>query len=264
MPEAKRDRYGRYRLPHPETGEEKTWTRATTFAETLEDSYNLTRWNMRAVAVGMGARPDLLALAQSHTMDDKQALDDLCKTALTVASADARSNLGTALHRFTERVDRGEQFRIPAAHQPDIDAYLALKRREGIETHPRYIECITAIPLFGVAGTMDRIVRLTVGQKVCIGDLKTGSSLDYGWKKIAVQLALYSRGCGLWNAEAGKWEAMPPVNQDTGLVIHVPAGTGLALLYEVDLNAGWEAAQLCQQVREWRKRKDLAIEINPA
>lgn len=260
MTEPKRDRYGRYVLTHPDTGEEQSWTRATTFADSLEDSYGLTQWKMRASVLGTVGRPDLTALAQSLTLEDKKAMDDLCKNALTAIGADSRSNLGTALHKMTERLDRGEDFQVPGPYINDIRAYQQIKANNGLETHPTFIERITVIPEFSVAGTMDRIVRLD--GKVRIGDLKTGEDLKYGWNKIAVQLALYSRGRGLWNDQTGQWAPMPNVEQDWGVVIHVPAGSGTAVLYKVDLNAGWEAAQLCQQVREWRKRKGLHEQIS--
>jgi hypothetical protein len=260
MSDAKRDRFGRYLLTHPETGKEQAWTRATTFADALEDSYGLTKWKQRGTAVGIGMRSDLLSLAQALTMDDKKGLDDVCEQALTVASANERSNLGTALHKMTERLDRGEDFAVPVNHQPDMSAYLRIKAQNDMQTRPDYIERITVIPEFDVAGTMDRIVRLDGA--VRIADLKTGQDLTRGWGKIAVQLALYSRGAGLWNEQAGTWEPMPPVEQDWGVVIHLPAGSGSAALWKVDLNAGWEAAHVCRWVREWRKRKGLAEQIS--
>lgn len=259
MSEPKRDRFGRYLLTHPETGEEVPWTRVTTFADVLEDSYGLTKWKQRATAVGLGLRPDLLALAQAHTMEDKKVLDGLCEQALTVAAANNRSNLGTAMHRFTERADRGEDFRVPAEHAADLAAYASLKARHGIQTSPRYIERITVVPQFGVAGTMDRIVRM--GGVPYIADLKTGDNLSYSWGKIAIQLAMYAHGHGLWDAGRGAYDPMPPVDQDKGLVIQLPTGSGTASLWWVDIAAGWQAAQVCHWVRNWRKNRQLATKV---
>lgn len=258
MTEPKRDHYGRYKLPHPDTGAEVVWTRATTFADALEDSYGLTQWKMRASVKGVTMRPDLVTLAQSLDIDeDKKQFDDLTKSALTVAQADRRSNLGTALHKMTEHLDRGKPFRVPDAHKADIDAYQRLKADAGVATNPRFVERITVLPEWKVAGTFDRIIRR--GGKLYIGDLKTGDNLYHSWKKIAIQLALYAHGHSLWNAENGTYEAMPPVDQEKGYVLHVPAGQGEASLYEVDIAEGWEAAQLCAHVRDWRRRKDLAV-----
>src|SRR5574338_583746 len=60
-PEPKRDRYGRYLIPHPDTGKETAWTRATTFAKTVSDTFGLTKWELRMVSLGLAKRPDLLA-----------------------------------------------------------------------------------------------------------------------------------------------------------------------------------------------------------
>lgn len=265
MTEPKRDTWGRYIIPHPDDpGKEVHWTRATTFAESIEDQYNIKKWAMRATAVGISRRQDMVALAGAlDVKEDKKQLDQLCDKALTVATADSRSNLGTALHKFTERIDGGtmDPLDVPQAHRNDLYAYLELKSKHGIHTHRSYIERITVLPEWNVAGTMDRIVKM--GGKVYIGDLKTGDSLDYGMGKIAVQLALYAHGVKLWNEQTGEFEDMPPVDQKTGLVFHVPAGTGTATLYEVDIESGWEAAQICAWVRDWRKKgRSLARSVS--
>jgi len=61
--EPSRDHYGRYLLPDPATGEERAWTRATTWARTLSDMTGLHKWECRMVARGITLRPDLYALA---------------------------------------------------------------------------------------------------------------------------------------------------------------------------------------------------------
>lgn len=257
MPDALRDQWGRYKLPHPVTGQEQSWTRATTFADTLEDSYGITLWKQRCVALGVAKRPDLLALAQSLELDaDKKNLDNLCKSALEAVAAGTRANLGTALHKMAERLDRGDTYAVPKAQFADMEAYQAVKDKHGIETHPKYIERITVVPEVEVAGTLDRIVRYK--GKLYIADLKTGKDLHFGWNKIAVQLALYSRGAGLFNPAIAGYDPMPKVDQERGIVIHVPAGEGRAELHWVDIEAGWEAAQLCWKVRNWRKHKGLS------
>ncbi len=260
--ESRLDRYGRYRLPDPETGENKTWTRVSTLAETLEDQYGLTKWKMRNAVWGVCQRPDLMALAQSADLEeDKHQLDDLCEQGMNAAGSNARSNLGTALHKFAERIDRGEKFRIPDAYQPDLDAYKAIKVAGNIQMSPLYIERIILTPEVGVAGTTDRIVRVN-GTLVQIADLKTGKDLKYSWGKIAIQLACYAHGVSMWNDKLGEYEAMPTnIDLNHGLVIHVPAGESRAALFDVDLAAGWEAAQIAYTVRQWRKNKGLSTPI---
>jgi hypothetical protein len=45
------------------------------------------------------------------------------------------------------------------------------------------------------------------------------------------------------------------VNQDWGIIVHLPAGTGECDLYWVDLNIGWALAQLALQIRKARSTR---------
>lgn len=257
MTEPKRDRWGRYILTDPETGEEHPWTRATTLADALNDAYGLTKWKMRTVVLGLVKRSDLLDLAYASDPDDQEQLDQLCEDALKAANADTKANQGTALHKFTARLDAGQLSRAPRQWKPDLDAYVAFKHDKGILTHPRFIERITAVPSLSVAGTMDRIVKHEGVPK--IADLKTGSLAHKGMS-IAVQLAIYAHGQSLWDQEHGLWQEMPKVSLKEGLVMHLPAGEVSPALYRVDLELGWKMAQIAYQVREWRKDKTLLVE----
>lgn len=260
--EPKRDRWGRYLLPHPDTGKGQAWTRATTFAKSASDTFALSQWSQRMAFKGAALRPDLVSLA--HGLDvkaDRDKLNKLVEQAKEAAGQKVAANLGTALHSFTEAVDRGEQSgAVPPQHVPDVHAYTASLRSAGLETRPDLIERITAVTGFGVAGTFDRVLRLPDGTHA-VGDLKTGADLKYSWHEIAVQLALYAHGvnqAGLWDPEEGTWEGGPSVRTDFGIVMHLPVGKAECTLYKVDLVKGWEAAQLCHSVRSWRSLKGLA------
>lgn len=258
MTEPKRDHWGRYILTDPtKPGEENhPWTRATTLASTLDDSYGLTAWKMRMVALGISKREDLYDLACGSDPDDKKQLDELCDKCIDAVGGDAKANQGTALHKFTARLDSGELARSPRKWEKDLAAYVEWKEQEGILTHPRFIERVTVVPDLGVAGTMDRIAKHDGEAK--IGDVKTGS-LEHKGLSISIQLAIYAHGKGLWNMETGEWEPMPKVSQTEGLVFHLPAGEAKPELYFVDLEFGWKMAQLAFCIREARKRKDILV-----
>ena len=264
MAEPERDRWGRYKLPHPGTGASRGWTRVTKLAGTLDDTYALGEWDKRMVVYGVGKRLDLADLAAASDIDDKMQLNDIARQAKAAARADERANQGTALHKFTERIDRGEPTRAHGRWAPDIDVYTRALKQWGIETHANYCERITLVPQLEVAGTMDKIV--TYKGEPTIGDLKTGGSVEKGLKfgamKIAIQLAIYSRGCGLWDMDNERWEPMPEgLNQDLGIIIHLPAGEATATLYEVNLKVGWAAAQLAFRVRNARKYKNYLAKV---
>lgn len=253
--DAEFDRYGRYVIPHPTTGKKTSWTRATTYAKSISDTYSLNQWMLRMAVKGVATRPDLYALAAATPIEDKDALNRIAEDAKEAAAAKAGANLGTALHSFTEQVDRGQTPNVPEPWARDVAAYRNMLATHGIRILPEYLERKVVVPDIGIAGTFDRIVDRG-GLK--IGDLKTGQDLSFGWLEIAVQLAVYSRATHLWDPNTRTFTPMPAVDQDVALVFHLPVGKATAVLYEVDIAAGWQAAQLCGQVREWRKRKDLA------
>lgn len=260
-PVIKRDRYGRYLLPDPEGGKELPWTRATTFAKSVSDTFALSAWAERMVAKGIASRPDLYALAASTSVDDKDALGRIAQDAKDAAAASAGANIGTALHSFTEAVDRGESPNIPDPWRADVDAYRATMTRAGLVVSPAHIERIVVLPELRVAGQFDRLLwhkTLTTDEPGVVGDVKTGKSVDYSWGEIAIQLALYAHAALIWDPVRYAYVPMPAVDLERAIVMHVPAGKGRCDLYQVDIAAGWEMAAICSTVRSWRSRRDLA------
>lgn len=253
------DQYGRYVLPDPETGEERSWTRATTVANTLADRFGLEQWAKRNVVLGIAAREDLYALAVSCKPEDKDQLDDIVEAAEEAAKARSGANLGTALHRITERVDRGEDLDIPDQWRPDIDAYCQTLVDNHLTVHPDYMERVVVLPEYGIAGTLDRLLYPGVtpdGPKI-VADLKTGKDVvRYGMTEIAIQLAIYANATHVWNGDG--YEPMPHVYTDRAIVIHLPVGEGTCTLHEVNIKEGYRALRAAMWVREWRKRNDLS------
>jgi hypothetical protein len=264
--QVKRDRYGRYLLPHPETGKEQTWTRATTIANTLADRYGLEQWAKRNVALGIGARRDLYAQAAAAKPDDKATLTRIVEQAEEAASSKAGANLGSALHRFTERIDAGEDITVPEPWVQDVAAYTQTMQANGLVVVPGWIERILLVPEIEAAGTCDRLThtpRPDVRTSYQIADLKTGQDVvKYGMTEIALQLAIYAHATHWYDPITRELNEMPAVDQQAALVMHLPVGQGRCTIYEVDICSGWEAVQLAMQVRRWRTRKDLAQIIN--
>jgi len=257
------DHYGRYVLPHPETATEQSWTRATTLAKAISDDWALKAWEGRMVASGLARRPDLIALAaatpipvrgQDGYTEGKRTLNEIVGRAKEAAKSSAGANIGSALHAATASLDRGEEVTLPEPYQADLEIYRQTLWDQRIDVLE--IEQIVVLPSLGVAGTFDRIVSLPdVGP--AIADLKTGS-VEYSWLEISIQLALYAHASHIWRADRREYDPAPAVNQARALVIHLPAGEARCDLYSVDIASGWEAAQLCGQIRDWRGRKNLA------
>lgn len=248
-PEPRRDRWGRYLITPAAGGTPVAHTRATTWAKALDDQEGLINWSMRMTAVGLARRHDLYAQAASCREDDTAALRRIADEAKEAGGATHKANIGTALHRFAERVDLGETVTIPDPHRADIDAYQTALTAHKLTVIPALIERIAVVPEFTVAGTFDRIYQTADG--LVVGDIKTGS-LDYAALSISVQLALYAHGHTLYDPGDDTHHAMPPVRQDIALVVHIPAGAGTCTIHTVDIEAGWRYAALSGQVRAAR------------
>lgn len=265
--ETKRDRWGRYMLPHPETGKDQAWTRVSTIARTVADEYNLTLWKLRMVAKGIATNPDLIAgAAAADPEEDKTTLNKLAESAMERAESSRGANLGTAVHSFTQRLDRGEplaSLRAPAPLDADLTAYQATLKAAGLSVLPEYIERIVVLPGIGVAGTLDRVVRHRSGALYVL-DLKTGKDLSYGWLEIALAQACYAHAPLVWDKTNKHYEGMPPVDQSKALVLHLPIGKAKGQIYGVDIIKGWKATETALAVRAHRSgSKELAWLVEP-
>lgn len=185
-PEPKRDRWKRYLLPHPETGVEMSWTRATTWAKTLDGDYALTLWKQRMTAMGVAARPDLLKavseIVDPEEPEEKKKLNALVAEALEWSGGSVRAALGTGVHSFLEAIDGGYSdeiaYRVATQKvyedvesvkdkttraltlgrallllQPaviaDVAAYREARQRYGVKMHPNFVERICVLPGIG-------------------------------------------------------------------------------------------------------------------
>lgn len=254
-----RDRYGRYLLPRPDNGRVQPWTRATTMAGSIADTFALSQWSQRMAVKGLTLRDDLYALASTLEVGaDKDDLNSVCEQAKAAAGDKVAANLGTAMHAFTAAVDRGEDPRIPPKHRADVAAYLAILAAVGLRPVPHLIERRIALTRQSgagedIAGTFDRVyqaerdISLTMadGRDIVleegdcvVGDLKTGRDLAYGWGEIAIQEAIYAHGInenGVWDTVKEDWDRLPlgyydgpdgplpyTVREDVGIVVHLP------------------------------------------
>ena len=255
--ETRRDRWGRYQVLPPRGGKLVGYTRATTIAKILDDSSSLMAWNSRMTAIGLGLRPDLVALVATTPQDDKKTLDSLVKRASEAGGATVRRDLGTAVHGLLERRLKDPSFIAPDPYQADIEAILSALADAGLSFVDGMTERIVVNDEIEVAGTFDLL--LTDGEETFVSDLKTGSSVKYGGLGFAIQLSIYANASNLYTQGAAKdgsediREPMPNVSKSAGIVIHCQPGSGLAELHWLDLEAGTEALHTALEVRRLRK-----------
>ncbi|MBV9169749.1 MAG: hypothetical protein JOZ81_06675, partial [Chloroflexi bacterium] len=158
--------------------------------------------------------------------------------------ADGGANMGTAVHRMAEKIDRGEPLgTIPEAYRADLEAYShatkCLKMTD--------IERFCVLDSLGVGGTPDRRA-LYRGQSYIV-DIKTGK-IDWPGE-MAMQLAIYAHS-HWYDPTTGQREPIE-CSQTHGIIIHLPAGQGVCQLYWLNIAAGWDAVQLVPQIMEYRK-----------
>jgi hypothetical protein len=262
-PEPRRDRYGRYLLAHPGTGELRPWTRATTLAHTLDDTHHLTQWKRRMVLQGIATDPTLLDGVASlvsdlkyadgyEARDLKKAIDERCDAAANAAGANDGSGWGTALHAVTEWFDAGriDEIDVPIELLADLAAYEQCMTENGITRPTDHIERIVVNTTTDTAGTYDRLVKMPDG-RILVGDLKTQQRI-FDWLGIAIQLAQYAHADCVYNPDGTPSPLPDELDVTTGIVFHLPARSGACQLYEVDLVAGWQAAQTAVHVRTTR------------
>lgn len=222
------------------------------------------------------------------TPADKRKLNGIAERAQKFAGADKKSAKGTQLHELSEIVDAGKV--LPSNIDEKDLADMAAYHLETLDLEVIAVEQFVVVEEIGAAGTFDRVYRyngFTPDEKLpqlnlFIGDLKTGS-VEWGGLKMACQLAGYSRGWlydwtkfpvnvkddqafAKWKKTvvseeeaAAAYSKIEGVNQDWGIIVHVPSGTGEAALYWADLNLGWEAAHEAVAIRSLRSRSGKAL-----
>lgn len=242
-----RDRFSRPMIIPPGGGKLIPYTRATTWAGAVEDTYNLGQWQQRMVAAGLAQRKDLHLRAASLGLQPdaepdkgkwKRAMDEVTEAAREAAQASASAITGTALHSFTEAVDLGHDIAIPDEIRTHITSY----REATKQVTALHVEQFLVIDELKVGGTADRIVRIDGHDGLYIADIKTGS-VEYGVQKMCMQLALYAHG-QRYNPTTGERHPIPDINTDRGLIIHLDAKTGACELIWIDIAAGWNAVRL--------------------
>jgi hypothetical protein len=251
-----RDRWGRPLLVPATGGKRVAYTRASTLATTLTDTYGLMAWKQRQVIIGLARRADLRALAASVDPGDKAALNEIAEQAMEAAESQAAANMGTALHALTERVDDGEPIEALGV-SGEVAADLAAYRQatEGLQMLAR--ETFVVCDSIRTAGSFDRLVRTDEG--TFIADIKTGTHAAAYPHSASVQCAVYAHGTVYdTSTDQRTVDLSEHVDQDRALMIWLPQGQARCELVWLDISTGWEMAQHSVRVRAWRSSREIA------
>ena len=254
---------GRYSLPDPVTGKKDRYTRVTTGAKTLDDTTGLDIWKTGNVVLGLKQHPELLDRLDlwADPADVRRQVRKISTQAQELAGANEASELGTAIHAWTEAVERDglDPAEVPTMFRPYVDAYLAALAEHGIQTVPDMVERIVLHAGSGWVGTLDRVYELADGTRV-IGDVKTSKTLQYGYLSFAVQLTTYATADYMLSLDGTTWEPMPPVGDVFAVIAHLPSNApGRCEMVTIDLQAGRHALELAREVHTVRAEAGKAI-----
>lgn len=268
------DGYGRYKLPSPTTGRPTGFTRATTVASTLDDTYNLSRWARRETARNvlrgdcggneLMARATISALDEAFDAGTNAAIDALLDELDDACGTRDAAELGTAVHAWLEAVDLGviRPVDVPEQFQPYLRSYRDVLARYGLVADPQYVERIVLNDRGEetIVGTLDRIYRVIATGELVLGDVKTSKTLEYGYLAFSVQLALYGFATHMLAVDGSGWEPMPAINEKFALIIHVPSDQPeRAEAVTIDLQFGAETAVAALDARRRRKAAKKAV-----
>ena len=253
----KRDRYGRPLIIPADGGKPVAYQRASGAAKPIEDTYNLELWHRRNVAYGVAADPSLVARVlaiggtpQTWSPDEKKAINAVVEAANIAAKAHAAADTGTAVHALIEKVNRGEDPGNLGAFAADIEAYRQAIADIGWVINPDLVEVRMVCDELRMAGTADLVAWDPEDDCYYIGDLKTGATVDYATLSHSCQIATYAHS-DIYDIATGRRTKLA-INTDIGFVIHLPAGRGECTIHQLNLSAGFKAAQLANKVRETR------------
>ena len=114
------------------------------------------------VARGMATSRDLqlgAAAADPQDKSGKRTLDEIADRAIERANGTAAATTGTALHSFTEKIDRDEPLGyVPEEYLPDLEAYRRLMAEQSVGVLA--IERFCVLDAYRIGGTYDRLLDL--------------------------------------------------------------------------------------------------------
>lgn len=258
-PQIERDRWDRPIIRDVNGENPQSYQRVTKFIDVIENKYNLERWSERMVAIGIAKREDLRLSVLSH-LDDSRQLNNLTWDAKKAAGADAAATKGTAVHALTELIDRGQPLPdgLPPVHAAMVEAY----REATKDLTFSHIEQFLVNDKMETAGTADRVAKLKGVGAPFIADLKTGSSIEFGFIKIAMQLSIYAHSA-IYDVSTYQRKPLTVngVNVDghRALIIHLPMVDRVedvkCDLVWIDIESAWEWVKLARRIHDVRKTK---------
>jgi len=243
------------------------YSRPSGWGSDLDDEQQLVTWKIDRAMEGVASDPSIAAMVAAN-IGIREGAKERRQQAITRGRGEQAADIGTALHKMTQRVEEGDGFIAPEPFSADIAAYLMALDGAGLTSE--HIECHLCNDEMRAAGTADRIylahrqlevpgfAPIMPGQYI-LGDLKTGKRLDYSLPGFTIQLSLYCDSV-FYDVETNVRSPLPDgLRTDVALLVHMAAGTASCTFHWLDLQVGREGARIVKQVRRWRNRDDFAV-----
>lgn len=263
---------GQYKLADPVSGKFKGYTRASTVAKTLEDTYMLDRWAKRMMLLGIQRSTPLAAdldqlvtehLAQGGeprtlAADLRRPLNELSDEAQHRAGATYAAEFGTCVHAWCEWIDLGLGHirNVPEMFRQWVRNHRRALAEAGLTAAPEYTERVVLNTQYGIAGTLDRLYFDHAG-RLFLGDIKTSKGMDYSWLYFAIQLAIYHGASHMLSLDGTRWEPMPAVDPDTALISHLPSiDADASRVVPINMRFGAQALHTAMTVRKHRSKAE--------
>lgn len=198
--------------------------------------------------------------------EQKAALNELVGEAFRAGDGFLKAEAGTRLHYLAECVDKGEPLPDDTTDLERRDLAALADAYRQLELKVLDIERFVVHDSYKAGGTLDRRVSYispSVGRRVvAIGDIKTGR-MDYGSAKMARQCAMYGSSKG-YDPATPEERVNLRCNQQVALIFHLPAGSGVCTVYELDLTLGHKGLKLCQAVYDYRTETSTLKKVTAA
>lgn len=253
-------------------GKNERFSRPSSAGKILDDDSALTNWRIDRAIAGVAGDPALQARAVAVEDGDRKTLGQIREAAISAGRGAESADIGTALHKMSERFEQEEDFDPPSPYKESLEAYVEGMERFGLKS--KHFEFKTVNTEYRTAGTADRLYELTQDHRMpdgsllpkgtlVVGDLKTGSKLDYSVPGYVVQFALYAQG-QFYDPLEDDFMETPEINQKWAVLVHMPAKEpGVCTFWWANLDQGNHGAWVAHEVKEWRKKwrsKEFGLE----
>jgi hypothetical protein len=264
---------GRYMLPQRDGSKKpRGYQRVSNLVSAISDQFGLRMWEIEQTFRGVAAshqiyqelRDAIPAWDRMDKADRKHAVENLMERAKTAAEADLGARFGNHRHAVVEGYHAGLPLGVQnSGTRRHLSLYAAALVRNQLQALPDMQERRILVESLEVVGTLDNVVLDVLTGRLHIADLKTQRKF-WTWLEISAQLACYAHGDAMWDNATGTWVDMPKVDLEKAMVLWMPrvppcvygctgdcdhpAGEPIVDVYEVDVERGWETAQLCYKV----------------